>query len=311
MKLKKIVATCPAGLGNRIKCMISTIKRCDEIIEIGQDATPYLYWPINKECGCEAEDLFKSIYPFKKIYKGELPVLEVEVYPEKVTINKSWKLQTTNIREVDFKYHKLPSKDIAKFLPYFRFIEPAQDIQDAAAAFINKHFESFVKGEVVGVHIRKGDFKDLYDGRKDISKEDDFIERMTCLLEVNPNYKFLLCTEDEGTENKFKEIFGEDTIIHFPKRFRDRNNTNGIKEAFVDMLLLSACPIIIGTFLSTFTELAWWFGRCRAQVYIPGADNKEAVAKVMAKLPQEGEGIHKKIWRKLRIWLRIWQKQKI
>ena len=311
IKAKKVIATCPAGLGNRIKCLVSTIKKCDYLLDKGTDAVAHVYWPINDACGCEFEDLFRLAIPLVKVHRGELSGAEVEAYTGGAEINKSWKF-VGNEGPIDFQYHKLKQSQINEFLPYFGFIQPSKDIEDTAWAFINKYKESFDKGEVIGVHLRKGDYKVSFDGRQNISKEEDFIERMNCLLEVNPNYKFLLCTEDKETEEKFQEIFdlegtsnnanAESTILIFPKRYRNRNEANSIKEAFVDMLLLSRCPIILGTFLSTFTEIAWWFSGCKSQVYIPGVGDREAVAKVWAKLPKEGEGIHKKLIRRIKIW---------
>lgn len=292
----KIVAACSAGLGNRIKCMTSVLKKCNE----SNNNTPYVYWSVNDECGCEFSELFESSTPLKEIGKGELDTIKVDAWNNNAEINKSWKLDAND--DIDFKYHKLSQAQINKFLPYILNIKPKEDIQDAVWAFCNKYKESFDKSEVIGVHIRKGDHKVSFDGRGRISQDDYFMERIRCLLEVNPNYKFLLCTEDEETEEKFLHRFSKEHIIYFPKRFRSRNTPESIKEAFVDILLLAQCPIIIGTFLSTFTEIAWWLGGCKAQVVIPGAGDKEAVDKVLSKLPQKGEGIHKKIWRKLMIW---------
>ncbi len=299
--MKKIVAACRAGLGNRIKCIISTLRRCDEEEAKGINTIPCVYWPENNACGCKFEELFDDILVLKEIGKSELETVEVDEWHNDAYINKSWKLRSKFSGNIDFKYHKLSVEEKIEFLPYLWITKPKKDIEDVVWAFTQQYKESFDKCEVIGVHIRKGDFKGLYDGRKNISQEKDFMERMKCLLEVNPDYKFLLCTEDEETEERFRLRFGSNHIIWFPKRFRDRNNTNGVKEAFVDMLLLSKCQIIIGTFLSTFTEIAWWLGNCKAQVVIPGVENKEAVDKVLAKLPQEGEGLHKKIWRKLMI----------
>ncbi len=303
MKYKKFVATCPAGLGNRIKCMISVLKRCDEDNYANQEhcSSPFIYWPVNDACGCKFEELFSPATPLKEIGYSELQGVRVDAKYDDAYINKSWKFKFNNVAEMDFKYHKLPQDWIIDFLPYAWRIKPKKDIEDAAWAFCNRYKESFDKNEVIGVHIRKGDFKGLYDGRENVSKEEDFMERMKCLLEVNPDYKFLLCTEDEETEERFKRRFDDNHIIHFPKRFRGRDNPLAVKEAFVDILLLSKCPIIIGTFLSTFTEIAWWLGNCRAQVVIPGTEDKEAVARVLDKLPQDGEWIHKKMIRKIKL----------
>lgn len=296
MKNKKIIATCPAGLGNRIKCMVSTIKKGVEQSSLTfpkRKQSQHVYWPLNDACGCKFKELFQPI--ITEVQKSELNNAE---------INKSWKLISSNDNELDFQYHKLTQEEIDEFLPYFKYIIPSQDIQYMVYAFMNKYKESFERAEIIGVHIRKGDYKVSFDGRQYISTEDKFIKEIVQLLEINSNYKFLLCTENEETENKFKNTFNEGTIICFPKKFRGRKSSNSIKEAFVDMLLLSKCPIIIGTFLSTFTEVAWWFGECKAQVIIPGIEDKKAVDKVLKQLPQKEEGMHKKIWRQIKIWVK-------
>lgn len=304
MKVKKITAACSAGLGNRIKCMMSTLRICDEERANGLSALPCVYWPNNKECGCEFEELFERPWPLKDIGASELQTIEVDEWHGDAYINKSWKLKSNAIAEpsIDFKYHKLTNSQINKFLPHLSKLKPKQDIVDAAWAFRNKYKESFDKKEVIAVQIRRGDFTNLYDGRGKISKESDFIEKMRCLLEVNLNYKFMLSTDDEDIEERLRLRFGDSHILIFPRRFKGRETPEAIKEAFVNILLLAECHIIIGTFLSTFTEMAWWFGGCKAQVVIPGTENKKAVDKVISKLPQEGEGIHKKIYRKLMTW---------
>lgn len=304
MKIKKMVASCPAGLGNRIKCMVSTIKRCSESTNYEVIAKPCVYWPINNQCGCDFEDIFKSDILFEDICEEEFNLLKEYGKTGDAHINKSWKLETDYIKDIDFKYNRLPRSSINEFLPYIHYIKPRQDIVDMAYTFVNIYKDSFSKNEVIGVHIRKGDFIGLYDGRHRISKEEYFIEKMRCLLEINPNYKFLLCTEDEDTEERFRKIFGSSRVIFFQKRFRDRNTKESIKEAFVDMLLLSRCSIIIGTFLSTFTEMAWWFGGCNAQVIIPGSNDSESVKEVMSKLPKDGESVNKKILRKIKILIK-------
>ena len=35
------------------------------------------------------------------------------------------------------------------------------------------------------------------------------------------------------------------------------------------MMILSRCDTIVGTYASTFTEVAWWFGECKPNVIIP------------------------------------------
>jgi hypothetical protein len=47
------------------------------------------------------------------------------------------------------------------------------------------------------------------------------------------------------------------------------NDIQLVVDGFIDCLLLSKCSTIIGTWCSTFTECAWWFGGCKAKVIIP------------------------------------------
>ncbi len=84
-----------------------------------------------------------------------------------------------------------------------------------------------------------------------------------------PKDKFLLCTDSKKTEDKFKKVFGK-RIIVFPKGNRKQSKDTAIQEALIDLLLLSKTKHILGSYLSTFTELAWWFGGCKARVEIVG-----------------------------------------
>ena len=47
------------------------------------------------------------------------------------------------------------------------------------------------------------------------------------------------------------------------------NDFQLVVDGFIDNLLLSKCSIIIGTWGSTFSEIAWWFGKCKSKVVIP------------------------------------------
>jgi len=304
-----IVATCPAGLGNRMKCMVSTIKNAR-----ANGKMPLLYWPVNDLCGCTYDDLFKHKPFARELDEEELDELKSTV--DDLEINKTWKftLSTSSdcsstssdcLRDeepLDFKFNKLTQKQRDEFVDYFKEFEPTQEIYDVIDVIYFKYADDFAAGNVIGVHIRKGDYKVSFDGRQHISTEKGFQDKMKALLEVNPDYKFLLCTEDKETEEEFEKLFGKDKIIYFHKRARGRGDVAAMKEALIDLYLLSKCDIILGTFLSTFTEVAWWLGGCKANVCIIGEEDEEAVAKVWAKLPKPGESIVAKGIRRIKIW---------
>jgi hypothetical protein len=82
--------------------------------------------------------------------------------------------------------------------------------------------------------------------------------------------KRLFVTSDHPKPVKLmKKRYGDRVLIH-PKRtkFGDRNNRKGMQDIMVDFLLSSKNDIIIGDKLSTFTELCWWFGGCKAKVIL-------------------------------------------
>jgi hypothetical protein len=44
-------------------------------------------------------------------------------------------------------------------------------------------------------------------------------------------------------------------------------------DAFIELLILSKCSTIIGTYDSTFDEVAWWLSECKSKVIIPTPKN--------------------------------------
>ena len=165
-------------------------------------------------------------------------------------------------------------------LTYIRELRPKDKI------FIEEFAERYDLKDCVGVHVRKGDYRFTVDRRDKVSSDEKFIKRMNEL----PESKFFLCTDSKETEKKFEEIFG-DRIITFSKGDRKRSKTSAIREALIDQLLLSKTKHILGSYLSTFTELAWWFGGCKAKVEIIGEEDlkeslrpKTLVQKIIRKI---------------------------
>lgn len=58
-------------------------------------------------------------------------------------------------------------------------------------------------------------------------------------------------------------------LAHWPVRLvvpASVSVDNPTQAAFIQMATLAACDVLIGSRISTFTELAWWWGRNRARV---------------------------------------------
>ncbi len=102
----------------------------------------------------------------------------------------------------------------------------------------------------IGVHIRRSD----NDASMQVSPLDLFIARMEQEAEREPETRFFLATDDIRTD---RTVFR-----HFPGRVISRNkqfsrkSTLGVQDALIDLLVLSKCSLILGSYWSSFSQTA-------------------------------------------------------
>jgi hypothetical protein len=111
------------------------------------------------------------------------------------------------------------------------------------------------------------------DGSRSVWVDFEGFEREVQRLE--PTQKFFFSSDNLNINNYYKEKY-PNQIITLPRSvgvigndgfFDDVQQT---KEAFLEMYLLSMCQKkIVCTFGSTFPEVSWWFGGCKAEVVTP------------------------------------------
>ena len=89
-------------------------------------------------------------------------------------------------------------------------------------------------------------------------------------MDTMKNSNFYVTADTSLMVEKLKDRYG-DRIIYRPTLvdLGYRNSKEGIVDAMIDLLLLSKNDVLIGTYMSTFTELAWWFNGCKSKVIIP------------------------------------------
>lgn len=105
--------------------------------------------------------------------------------------------------------------------------------------------------KLVGVHIRRTDHIESIAN----SPLELFIQTMKDELKNEPATYFYLASDDRGVENELREIFGE-RILTFADKSLSRDSEQGIKDAYAEMLCLSAGSKIYGSFNSTFSVMA-------------------------------------------------------
>jgi len=255
------------GLSNRIKCLISSMKIANKT-----ERSLILYWPKDESCNCNLSDLFEN--KIKEISKEELrKVIKekgYELYQNNLNKNKrdfilvdSSRFEEFSLEDIQLRFEETPIEVRKEILNYLGKLKIKKEILTKVNYFIKKEFSK----NVVGVHIRRGDFVNLKTGIGAISPDESFIEEMKKEIEKNKNVKFFLATEDKETETKFRNIFGNKIII-YSKKTENREDEGSVEEALIEMLILSRTNKILGSYGSTFTEMAWFFGKCNPVIKI-------------------------------------------
>ncbi|XHR93160.1 hypothetical protein ACFJIV_22935 [Mucilaginibacter sp. UC70_90] len=85
-----------------------------------------------------------------------------------------------------------------------------------------------------------------------------FIVRMKELLDIDDTTRFFLATDDINVELELKLTFGNRIIS--PLKDLSRQTVTGIQAAVVDLFVLAGTGRILGSYWSSFSEVAAWMG---------------------------------------------------
>lgn len=113
-----------------------------------------------------------------------------------------------------------------------------------------------LSSQTIGVHVRRTDNNLAIEK----SPLPEFIAMMQGYVLEEPDTSFFLATDDPVAEASLKETF-PGRIITFRKSAYSRAETAAIQEALVDLLMLSRCRKLLGSFYSSFSEYASMFHR--------------------------------------------------
>jgi len=262
-KINNIIAANPGGIANRIKCLVSMWRICDR-----HNKKLYLYWIKNHTCGAEFNKLFENKFEMVDNLKemDDSKVSETWRFltlPSEVPDNFAEIDPTPRGNNIDFEFYRIPFSVRKEIFFYLHQLKPTKVITSTVNNFVKKYNVE----NLVGIHIRRDDFLKGKAGLGKVSSDEGFIKKMNEVIKEDETTRFLLCTDSQEIEDKFKNEFGERIII-YPKRNRDRTSVIATQQGLVDLLLLSKTKHIIGTYRSTFNELAWWLGDCKAKVNI-------------------------------------------
>ncbi len=226
-----------------------------------------VYWKVAPELGCPFEELFEKPAAFSLVnYRSDY-------YPPKMfrqlTSRRLGNEEIRSVRTVDglpddfiktlpkrlyiaTEEHFFPNRDYSAFSPQKRLLKKVSaltgpyTLPDPAADTDAGH-----TNHLIGVHIRRTDNKPAIGKRS----TNAFLSAMEAEIASDPDVRFYLATDDLSEEKTLREHF-PGKIISNEGRDLSRDSVTGIQDALIDLYSLSRCSKIIGSFYSSFTDLA-------------------------------------------------------
>jgi len=153
-------------------------------------------------------------------------------------------------------------------------IRPVPEIAERAAGFV----QTFGLESSAGVHVRLTDNVKQYGNwarhspdfnPQHISEIGGFENFIKDRLTENPSGRVFLATDNKHVERKMVGLFS-DRILTYPKRFKGGvmlllsrvtprwtpGRTSTVEDALVEMLILSKCRLVAGTYFSSFSKFS-------------------------------------------------------
>lgn len=286
------------GLGNRMKSWVS-VMRCGGNWRV--------HWPVNKNMPARFSELFLNdchiaeIPPDAIVYKSwRLQMLPQDLehlpagfatvgagaHPVLRAAGKAWwavtgkrsdryrymlfpkyhskRITRADARHIDLEYGRVPEYFRRSLAPLFREIRIQPDICDAA----NDWASANIDRNVIGVQVRT--WRD--EPRRYRKYHLPAMKRLRRLMrDAPPTSRFLVVSDSDDIVPQLAADFGAARIACYSRR-TSRNGSwqsvEGISEDLIDMLLLSRCEHLFASYLSTFSETAWWLGGAKADVSV-------------------------------------------
>ena len=234
-----------AGIANRIKNLLSAMSQYD--VSTQHETINYIFpsIPLTEEPSrTYPEDWRLFVAPEEEKYCDEY-------------------------KTIDLLYEKTPDYFIDKYLKVLGRLKINPEIVEYVSEFTDAW------DKMVGVHIRSWYCpKKVFHSNEIFEKEID---------KLDPDQKFFFCCDNSDVQKHFIDKYGDRVVTYDRQIFNDprlaesghHDDIQLTADAFIELLMLSKCATIIGTYLSSFDEVAWWMGGCTSKVIIPTPTNCE------------------------------------
>lgn len=293
-----LVSTEPGGLGNRIKSWVSARRidadarvlwpqtpnmpaRFDELFanEVGVDALPagareHCSWRL----AVLPEDLAALPAGFATAGGGAHPLIRragrawwrLRGQPDDryrymiAPKGFSRRSMRRDGRIIDFEYSRIPEHFRAIYRPLFAAVTPQPQILARVDEFAGRHFDE----RLIGVQVRT--WRD--DPRRHRKHHRPAIGRLQALLDsAGADSRFFVVSDDDDIVPWLAGLVGTNRVLSFPRETSRRaswQSSQGMIEDLSDLLLLARTRRLFASYLSTFSETAWWLGGAVAEVAV-------------------------------------------
>ena len=271
-----VISNNGSGLCNRLKSLLSVMRIADLKNEEAK-----VDWPIGEGSigGCHFTDLFDN----------KNMVIRHPNYPSDTVIYNSWRFtilpndpippnffqggvrynnnikfngfsHNNNGRHIDLEFNRIPEEIRQSYLKQIKKIK----IKNSIIQQVNNFAEKF-NDNTVSVQIRSWNDDPV---KQKLFNIDDFYN----LMDSMENNNFFVTADTPEIVEKMKEKYGDKIITRENYKetmgHRERGQKQGVIDAMIDLLLLSKNKTLIGTYISTFSEMSWWFSECKQKTFI-------------------------------------------
>ena len=262
------------GIGNIMKCLISALSvNPDTVIECYPQYEYGAYDSI-------LQDRFifkgKGHKELEKVYTCRLLILSnEEPYQQDIPMEEWYVDGLENPRfhhfftfkkRIDWNYDASLVDERVKYR-MFKTIDSIQ-FTDMVYHEVQRLADMFVDQPALGISVRT--WKSSHESN--IDRPYQFATYRDKILQIIQEHRevstIVLSIDNQSFLEPYLHLFEEtEKRVIILDRLK---HWNPIQYAIIKVLVLSKCLYVIGNRISTFTELVFWFGKCRPQIYTVG-----------------------------------------
>lgn len=169
-------------------------------------------------------------------------------------------------RHIDMEYGRIPEHFRHVYGPLFERMIVRPEI----ARQVDEWARDNLDDDVIGIQVRT--WRDYAHRHNKYYKPS--VKRLARLMhdaEADTDTRFFVVSDSDEIVPSLQQQYGESRVLHYPRRTArnsSRQSVDGTTEDLIDMLLLSRTRSLFASYLSTFSEAAWWLGGAKARVRV-------------------------------------------